>query len=263
MTAITALITKTWIASASDSLLTEVNPQTNTIKHIEFKKSKIVPIKKFKAAASYWGLAKVGNWRTYDFLVKIATQEKEYDSFENFASYLKDELNKKLNSFTFSNPLHKGIGIHLVGYENINKQEIPELFLITNFTDETYTKVEEFKVKRNLYKTLPEEYITVDDNIGNQRKQILKFLDNGGMFIFNNGDPALFNPVAKAINEMFKVAWSRNDLQEGTRKYAKLAVAPIEVIKTIQKNFFKKDSIRIGGKTHYLLTTRLGEYISR
>ena len=117
MTAISAIISKNGIAVASDSLLTKYDPKTGQISHIEFKKSKIVPIRRFKGALSYWGLAEVGIWKTYDFLKDKATNANGFGSLDDFANNLRDTLNQKLNSFSFQNPLHKGIGIHLVGYE--------------------------------------------------------------------------------------------------------------------------------------------------
>lgn len=262
MTAISARITKDWIAAASDSLLTEYYPDTNKIKHVEFKKSKIVPILKFKAAAAYWGLAKIDKWRTYDFLKSLAAKADGFESFEGFANNMKDELKQKLDSISFSNPNYKGIGIHLIGYEKIDNQNIPELFLICNYTAPTYSKVSELAISRNLFKTLPDDFRKNGDTLEGQRKQIIDFLNQGRTFIFNNGDPALFNPAANAIHNMFNVAMSRNVLMADYKKYMKLTSRPIEVIKNLQKDFFKKDFVRVGGKIHHLLITERGDFIS-
>ncbi|MDD4058907.1 MAG: hypothetical protein PHO95_08445 [Bacteroidales bacterium] len=262
MTAISALITKNWIAAASDSLLTEFYPNTNTIKHIEFKKSKIVPIRKFKAAAAYWGLAKINNWNIYDFLKSLAAKADRFETFEGFANNLKDELKLKLDSIPFSNSNYKGIGIHLLGYEEINNQSVPELFLICNYTSPTYSEVSELSISRNLYKTLPGELRKTGDTLEGQRIKIVNFLNNGGTLIFNNGDPELFNPAANAIHNMFNVAMSRDVLIDDYKKYMKLTSRPIEVIKNMQKDFFKKDFVRVGGKIHHLLITNQGNFFS-
>ena len=42
----------------------------------------------------------------------------------------------------------------------------------------------------------------------------------------------------------------------------KLTSRPIEVIKNLQKDFFKKDFVRVGGKIHHLLITERGDFIS-
>ncbi|MGD9994851.1 MAG: hypothetical protein AB7S69_16245 [Salinivirgaceae bacterium] len=262
MTAISALISKDWIAAASDSLLTEFDPNSNQIKHIEFKKSKIVPIRKFKAAAAYWGLAKVGQWRTYDFLKAIAADADKYNSFEDFAVNMRNKLRAKIDGIKFNNPIHRGIGIHLIGYENINNKQIPELFLICNYTDPTYTKVGDLSISRNLYKTLPDEFKKNGISLDEQRNQIVEFLDSGRLFIFNNGDPALFNPSANTIHAMFKTALDRKVMNKDYNNYMRLASRPIEMIKKVQNDFFEKDYVRVGGQIHHLLITERGDFLS-
>lgn len=262
MTAISALISKKWLAVASDSLLTEFNPTNNTITHSEFRKSKIVPIRKFKAAACYWGLAKVGNWRTFDFIKNHATNSNNFETFEEYATNLKDRLNEKLNEFTFSIPSHKGIGIHLVGFEDVNEVKIPELFLISNYRDTTYTTIGDLSISRNLYGSLPNDLKQENLTLQQQRDIIVRFLDSDGIFIFNNGDPALFNPAANAIHGMFRVAFERGAIKNDNKTIMKLASKPIEMIKEMQKDFFEKEFIRVGGKIHHLLITKRGDFIS-
>lgn len=262
MTAISALISKNWLAVASDSLLTEFYPANNLITHSEFRKSKIVPIRKFKAAAAYWGLAKIGNWRTYDFLRDQAANSNTFETFEDFATNLKDKLNEKLNEFTFSNPVHKGIGIHLVGFEVVNRANIPELFLISNYRDTTYTTIGDLSISRNLYGTLPSDLRQENLTLQGQREIIIRFLDNNGLFIFNNGDPALFNPAANAIHGMFRIAIERGAILNDNKTIMKLASKPIDMIKEMQKDFFKKEFIKVGGKIHHLLITERGDFIS-
>jgi hypothetical protein len=262
MTAISALISRHWLAVASDSLLTEFLLDKNQVIHSEFRKSKIVPIRNFKAAAAYWGLAKIGTWRTYDFLKEKATNSNNFNSFEEFANDLKNKLNEKLNSINFANPLHRGIGIHLVGYEKIGNQEFPELFLISNFTDPSYTSVGDLAISRNLYGTLPDELKAPNLSLAEQRARIIQFLDDIGLFIFNNGDPMLFIQAANAIHGMFKVALERRTIKDGEKIIMKLASKPIETIKEMQKDFLKKEYIRVGGKIHHLLITERGDFKS-
>lgn len=262
MTAISALISKNWLAVASDSLLTEFYPDKNVITHSEFRKSKIVPIRKFKAAAAYWGLAKIGNWSTYDFLREQASSANNIESFEGFANNIKNKLNEKLNGITFTNPLHKGIGIHLVGYEVVEGKSIPELFLISNYLNTNYTSIGTLALSRNLYNTLPEDLRGANHSLTEQRDLIMRFLDNNGLFIFNNGDPALFNQAANAIHGMFRVAIERGAVKNDNKTNMKLASKPIEMIKEMQKDFFKKEHIRVGGKIHHLLITERGDFVS-
>lgn len=264
MTAISAIISKDWIAAASDSLLTEYNHVSNTIKHLEFRKSKIVPIRQFKACAAYWGLAKIGNWRTYDFLKEKATEANNYTNFEEFANYICQELQTKLNRIRFQNSSDKGIGIHLIGYESINGMQIPELFLISNYTDPNYNETRELNVSRHLYGTLPEEFRNGETTLSDKQLKVKDFLDLRRLFIFNNGDPVMFNPAAKAIFEMFNSAKERHQLRQTNNyeEYMRLVSRPIEIIKKVQKDFFVNDYIRVGGKIHHLLITKRGDFLS-
>ena len=262
MTAISAFITKDWIGTASDSLVIEFHPKKNEISQIDFKKSKIVPIRKFKAAAAFWGLAKVEKWNTYDFLIAQAAKADSFTSFEDFANTLKAQLENKLNSIPVTNPDHKGIGIHLVGFESINNQDVPELFLISNYTDLSYSHVGELAISRRLFDTLPDELKTDATSIEKKREKIMAFLNDGKAFIFNNGDPILFMPVANTVLTIFNVVRTRNVLKTGEETFAKFVSSPIEIIKNIQKGFFDKKYIRVGGKIHNLLITKQGDFIS-
>jgi hypothetical protein len=262
MTAISALISKNWLVVASDSLLTEVYPDKNKIIHLEFKKSKIVPIRKFKAAAAYWGLAKIDNWRTYDFLKEQAASADKFEKFEDFAINIKDKLNEKLNGIKLKEPSHKGIGIHLVGYETIDQQIFPELFLISNYLDLSYTTTGNLEISRNLYNTLPANLKQENISLDQQRNIIKRFLDDDGIFIFNNGDPALFTPAANAIHAMFRIAIERGVVKNDNKTTMQLASKPIQMIKEIQNGLFKKEHIRVGGKIHHLLITERGDFIS-
>lgn len=264
MTAISAIISKNWIAAASDSLLTEFYPNTNQISHVEFRKSKIIPIRKFKAAATYWGLAKIKDWRTYDFIKELAGEAISFDSFEDFANNLKDKLKEKLDSYNFTNSIHKGIGIHLIGYEKINSDYIPELFLISNYTDPSYTNIGELGISRNLYGTLPNDFKNNEITLDEKRNRVVEFLNQGRIFVFNNGDPVLFNPAANAILNMFMTATDRKVLKKESdyKNYMRLVSIPIEMIKKVQSDLFEKDYVRVGGQIHHLLITKRGDFIS-
>jgi len=261
MTAISAIISKDWISVASDSLLTEISG--NSVKHIEFKKSKIVPIQKFKASAAYWGLAKVGNWRTYDFLKIMACDAEKFLSFESFANHVYNELNTKLASINVNNPTDKGIGIHLAGFEEFEGEKLPELFLISNYSNTSYNEIKPLDISRNLYGTIKDEFKNGENTLDEKRRKVREHLSNGHVFIFNNGDPQLFNPSAKAITEIFINAANRNVLKDKhLNAYLKLASNPIKIIKMAQQDLFKKEHIRIGGQIHDLLITKEGLMIS-
>ncbi len=259
MTVISAVISTHCIAVSSDSLLTVYNSKTKVNEIIETRKPKIIKIEKFLGAFSYWGLAaksKYSNWTTYDWLKRISNKAQYFNNLEEFAIYVKDELEKEIKSFRFDNK-YKGIGIHLTGYENYDGYKIPELFLISNFTDESYMKVGTLGVSRHLYPTMPKEFKSSDENISQQEKQILvkDFLTKGRMFIFNNGDPVLFNPLFDGFKEAMKTAKKRNVIKnsDDIEIYRAMARRPIEMVTRAQKDFYKEGKIIVGGRVHDLV----------
>ena len=203
MTVISAILSKSCIAIASDSLITTYDKTNNPL---EYGKSKIVYYEKLKCSASYWGLAwNDHGWSTYDWLEKQKSKSAEIDTLENFANYLRDSLDKELSKMNYENPVHKGIGIHLVGYEKIDDKWIPELFLICNYDNTNYSELREkgLGVSRETYGTvtkyLPE---LKNENYSDKEKRLVvynEFLNKGRILFYNNGDPIMFNPIAKAF----------------------------------------------------------------
>ncbi len=160
MTAISSVISTYCIAISTDSFITVYDEKTDKNKIIVKQGPKIVKIEKLSAAFSYWGLAaesECSDWTTYKWLCEIAQKSKDYNSLSDYAEFVKTELDKTLTNLRISKK-SSGIGIHLIGYENINCYKIPELFLISNFTNPTYKKVGKLNLSRNLFGTLPDDY---------------------------------------------------------------------------------------------------------
>ncbi len=264
MTVISALITKDFIVAASDSLLTEIDRVRHVTRKVEFRRSKIVLLRRYRACASFWGLAKYGNWRLYEFIEqKMHEAPPEYD-FQRFADFLCEQLRHKLNSFHFANIIDKGLGIHLVGYELVNREYIPELFLISNYSNTKYSEIRDLKVSRNLYETMPSYLKDMHDNNQEKQLKVNHYLKSGGYFIFNNGDPLMFNPAANTLLNLYQIALrgGKLNVEPDNRIAMKLVSSPIEFLKTFQQKFYKSESILIGGKIHRLLISNRGDFFS-
>ena len=140
MTVISTIMSSYGTAHASDSLIAE-RLASGAYKYIEHTRSKIIPVLHFKGAMSYWGLAKHGRWSTHEFLRSSASRARDYQSAELFAHYVADALNIGLQRTGLLTDKRAGIGIHFTAYEHVNGYWIPELFIMTNWTDPSYTEV--------------------------------------------------------------------------------------------------------------------------
>ncbi|HEY4785952.1 MAG TPA: hypothetical protein VIH57_07875 [Bacteroidales bacterium] len=269
MTVISAVISTHCIAVSSDSLLTVYNSSTKTSEIIETRKPKIIRIEKFLGAFSYWGLAaksKSSKWTTYEWLRNISNHAQYFDKLEDFAKYVRDELEKEIKSFRIEKK-YTGIGIHLTGYEDYDGLRIPELFLISNYTDETYSKIGDLAISRHLFHTMPEEFKAGHENLNQFEKQLLvkDFLTKGRLFIFNNGDPDMFNPFSSGYRDAMDTAKKRNVLKDpkDIEIYRSIARRPIEMVTKAQKDFYKKGKIIVGGRVHDLVIEKLtGQFTS-
>jgi hypothetical protein len=269
MTVISAVISTHCIAVSSDSLLTVYNSSTKTSEIIEARKPKIIRVEKFLGAFSYWGLAaksKSSKWTTYDWLKKISNEAHQFDNLEKFGTHVRDELDKEIKSLRIDKK-YTGIGIHLTGYEDYNGFKIPELFLISNYTDPTYSKIGDLGVSRQLFPTMPDEFKAGQENLTQSEKQLLvkDFLTKGKMFIFNNGDPDMFNPFFSGYRDAMNTAKKRNAIKDSNdiEIYRNIASRPIEMVTKAQKDFYKKGKIIVGGRVHDLVIEKLtGKFTS-
>ena len=264
MTAISTLISKRGISFATDSLLTTYLKSSKTHKILDYTQSKIIPAEKYHAAIAYYGFAKCGSWSFYDWIKRKIAAYGNSLTLEEFSVKLENDLKQALSSFFRKFDLDSGIGLHIAGYENKGNVVLPELYHICNFTDTTYKKVGEMSVGPQLYGTLPTEYKSVDDDTIDKKKQkINQFLEEGRLFIFNNGDPELFNPFSNAFFTSFMILQARKKT-----KYldldAQRAITrrPIEMIKNAQIDFFLEGKILIGGKIHDLTIDKSKKYKS-
>jgi len=265
MTVVSAVITRHCTAHATDSLLTEL--MANGKRKIrEDRKPKLVSVRRWRGAMTFWGLAQYGKWSTLDWLRKQAAAADEHNSAEEFATRVATHLNEGLVKLHFPNPVDGGIGIHFTTYERINDYWIPELFLISNWKGIPYTDIrpEGVGISRETFHTLKDVPSVPEHRNSEYRLEVHRWLhEKSGMFRYNNGDPELFNPVANAILDTFFTIMKRGSLKSSTSKtHCDIARRPIEVISRVLGDFSRKGTRLIGGKLHDLSVSPHGTYWS-
>ena len=267
MTVITTIISKQCCVHGTDSYICEKLEKSIEFSKLQFTQPKIVPVRKFKGALSYWGLAKANDWFMYDWLKEQVRDISSIRTPEEFANSLADKLNNKLSRFTFESETQKGLGIHFSSYENINGEPIPELFVIRNFDGTNYRKIMPNVVVTR--ETIPfinkmTQVETMDESSPHARNRVIDFLNMNGIFIFNNGDPSLFNSAAYSILNMLSVAKRRQALNapNNVNTYEKMAKWSVNQVIRFQKKFYKKGQAIVGGKVHTISITPKGDFSS-
>ncbi len=254
MTVIVTLISKHCTVHATDSLITCVG-QDGDREILEAEQTKIVPIHKFRGAIAYWGLAQTSDgWSTYDWLDQQArTKAAEFDYPEDFARYLTDSLNAELAKMRFQYPIESGIGIHFTAYEHINDYWIPELFVLSNFSDPTYSGLHrEVLLSRQTTNVMLRTEPQPEHSGEFYRLLVHGYLQSNGMLLYNNGDPLMFSPTASVILEQMELAKRRNKLvdSDDVATYRKMARMPIEIVAEIQRQLYRSGTRLVGGKIH-------------
>lgn len=266
MTVISTFITRTGTVHATDSLLTRLLSE-GRYEPIEWQETKIVPVRSWRGAMSFWGLASIdGQWVTLEWLRRRATRAGDFVSAHEFAVGLASELNQALSRFTFPREVDAGIGIHLSAYERIQDRWIPELFLISNWGDTSYTslRITGVGVSRETYGTLSGKGGNPQSTNDTERLAVSEALQAGTWFRYNNGDPLLYNPAANAIHDMFRELQRRGILRavDDVNTIRSLARRPVEVVSAIQRDFCINDRRVVGGRIHDLVVTPNGDYSS-
>ncbi len=267
MTVVSALITRFCTAHASDSMITELRSD-GTYEPIEWERSKIIAVRRWRGAMTYWGVAKFDayNWSTFDWLTERAYEAPSFSLPEEFANDVAAKLNTALANMQFVNPKAGGIGIHFTAYEYLNDYWIPELFLISNWTNTLYSDVrpEGVGVSRETYHAVMEEPPAEKHRELQYRMKVHDFLQEGKFIVYNNGDPSLFNPAANAILKMFEELARRGRLNAPSEIKTHLAMArrPVEIVSKAQVDFCPEGMRVVGGKPHDLAVTPNGEYRS-
>jgi hypothetical protein len=204
MTAISTIISRQCIAVSTDSYITDFK---TGLTRDDKKQSKITEIRPLRAAAAYWGLAEsISGWTTYGWLESKANEARNYGTLEEFAIALHADLTKILSGVRVAD---RGIGIHLMGYERVGDYWVPELFLVSNYADTTYSKLCCLHKSRETYHIAFNEPPSEQHREPKYRHKLHGFLAEGGMLVFNNGDPLMFNSAARALLRLLNSARER------------------------------------------------------
>lgn len=265
MTVISTVISRSCIVHASDSLITERQPN-GTYSITESERTKIIVVREWRGAMAYWGLATFGSWSTFDWLRDRATHTSNFLSAEQFAGATAAQLEKELSKMHFARPTDAGVGIHFTAYEYINDYWVPELFLISNWADPSYTTLRSNGVgaSRETYHTITAQPPRDEHRETDCRLQVHAFLQEGKFLIYNNGDPTLFNTAANGLATMFGELARRGRINapHDIRTHLAIARRPIEIVANAQRDFCGSDMRIVGGRLHDLATTPGGVYSS-
>ena len=266
MTVISTLITSAGTVHATDSLLTNLLAD-GRCEPVEWAQTKIIPVPAWRGAMSYWGLAQIeGRWSTLDWLRNEAARAGDFGSAEAFAEELAGRLNRELSAMTFRRQTDAGIGIHFSAYERVDDRWIPELFLISNWTDPSYSNTRATGVgfSRETHGTLSGQGPNQDDSKQDRRITVSDAIIAGTWLRYNNGDPRLYNRAAGAIQDMFRELAARRILRDpnSLETLRSLARRPVQVVSEIQHDFCAPGTRVVGGRVHDLAITSTGAYSS-
>jgi hypothetical protein len=261
VTVISTLITRRWTVHASDSFITELQPDGKR-KIIESERSKIVKVGKWSGIVSYFGLATYEKykWDTYEWLREKVKTTTEYTTAEEFAIALKEELSSKMGSMRFDRPVDARIGLHFTAYEHIGGYWIPEMYFITNSTNPP-----KLGLGRETYHTVVNVAADMKHSEERCRLTVHDYLHSEpNMLIYNNGDPEMFNAAADSIHRAFSMIKKRGTLKEtnNLKTFLDLARRPVDLVSEAQLAFVEKDHRTIGGKSHDLGVDSGGNYES-
>ena len=291
MTAISNVLCKHYIACASDSFISvrlEGQNDDDPLVYVETKKPKIFALEGLAGAVSYWGFAGQGAHRKTDEPISrrlkaddielrlrtageiegLARQARSYGNIETFAHALRDHFNEFFRTHPAIQQKDRGVGFHVVGYEDVAGLRIPELFLITNYKGIPYGELyEQLGCSRRSHLTMnpnqPGDEGSLKRHSGEEyRRAVYDHLDTGRVLYFNNGDPELFTSAANGVLESMKVLNDRHAMKSRDDAWRDLAVRPIEIVKELQGDFARKASRVVGGKVHDLVIEPAGTMYS-
>ncbi|MEC5127123.1 hypothetical protein VSU19_10210 [Verrucomicrobiales bacterium BCK34] len=255
MTAIASMFSRKCVATASDSFLT--NAKNGDL--IEARRPKIICSKPLTLTISYWGLARFGTFDTFNFLKNFTAENRNASDHEEFAKQLSHELTVKIRSLRL-NQNQRGVGVHLAFYENVGGKRIPELILVSNFKDPTYSSTSDtVSFSRRTAVDLEKH---PDFQGKPSRQEFLSWLENHHVMRFNNGDPELFSSAADAIMKMTMAIRARGKFPKGSDydAYRLWVREPIETIKEVHRRVCPKKHRIVGGQIHDVLMLPNGEF---
>jgi len=263
MTVVATFITRTCTVQASDSLLTAIKPDGAT-EHVEWENTKIVPVAYFRGSIAYYGFAGwVKGWTLLDWLRTEVQKAKRHPSAQAFGEHLAGALQSELMRLKVSGTA--GVGLHFSAYERMNDYSIPELFHISNWLETSYVGLRPDGVgcTRESWGVITGNGSSLDHGTAEHRMRVHEHLQGGKWLRFNNGDPALFNTVANALQDAVSLLRDRGRLRNlGVPEHIALTQRFVELVAEIQRDVGRAEDRRVGGRIHNLAITPDGRYSS-
>jgi hypothetical protein len=257
MTVVAAIMTRHCTAHASDSLLTRV--RSGNLEVVDDKARKLVRVPAWRGVIAYWGFARdETGWSTFKWLADESKRAAKHNSPQAFAQHLADQLTSELASHPFARAPDGGLGIHFTAYERVSGYWVPELFLVSNWVDASYTAVRSkgFSMTRETYATLRGlQDRSPEHGEERQRLEVHAALHQQPLLLrYVNGDPVLFNPIANAVLECFTAMRSRGELNnaESVQTHLALVRRPVELVGRLVSDFAAPGQRRVGGRPHDL-----------
>ena len=125
MTLVLTELSPLGIAMAADSAVTIQNMQTGYIRVLPSAAVKLQPIPYLNAGISCWGLGKIENKSTDDWIMQFIDTHRNITTLGDFAVELAASLNAVLPPNTNGD---NRIGFHLAGYEDFNGIPLPSFY---------------------------------------------------------------------------------------------------------------------------------------
>jgi hypothetical protein len=166
----------------------------------------------------------------------------------------------------FPSPTDAGIGIHFSAYERVSDRWIPELFLISNFADTSYSSLrsEGVRATRETAKSVASDLGHPIDQVEDLRLFVYEYLHSGRFLIFNNGDPIMFNAVAAGVFSALRTLAVRGTLREFTiDSLTEIVHRPVEIVTELQSQFARPGTRLVGGRIHDLVIAPTGDMTSQ
>jgi hypothetical protein len=158
---------------------------------------KTVKVSQFHGAISVFGLMKWFDWEIIPLLEAEAQRavQNNLKSAAHFASRIHKLIQPLYQDFT----LTKSLGLHFTAYELIDDMWVPELFYISNFrgirtNPVIYAGGPMIAHQRMTFFRLSNETRYDFQNHGKKenRLAVAESLEQGAVYLFQNGDPSLF-----------------------------------------------------------------------
>jgi hypothetical protein len=205
MTLVLTEISRLGIAMAADSAVTETlkAPDGNTVYRVLTGVHKLQVIDKLSCGISVWGDGQIGRVSTDIWLKSfIDDQEPNYDSIQEFAVLLQDELRRDVPRIDVRESPLGTLGFHLAGYVNYEGKRMPTFYHIHNGRSESMQSrgIEIDPAKVNANNDFPPDAVQ-------------KMMSRGLAILVRNGDFQIYAALFKHLDSFLRELSESGDLR--------------------------------------------------